>query len=67
MNTLQMTGLMLMTIAQEVSDLCDECLETWGNQVPIREFNRLLDKYGLEDWSMIPAAGLRMLQKINIY
>lgn len=67
MNTPQMTGLMSLMVAQEVSDLCDECLETWGNLVPLREFRRLLDKYGLEDWSVIPAAGLEMLQRIVVY
>ena len=67
MNTPQMTGLMSLMVAQEVSDLCDECLETWGNLVPIREFRRLLEKYDLEDWSAIPAAGLEMLQRIVVY
>lgn len=67
MDTPQMTGLMSLMIAQEVSDLCDECLETWGNLVPIREFRRLLDKYDLEDWSIIPAVGLEMLQRIVVY
>lgn len=67
MDTPQMTGLMSLMVAQEVSDLCDECLGTWGNLVPIREFRRLLDKYGLEDWSVIPAAGLEKLQRIVVY
>lgn len=66
-NTLEMVGLMSLMVAQEVSDLCDECLETWGNQVPIKEFERLLSKYELKDWSTIPAVGLRMLQRINVY
>lgn len=67
MDTPQMTGLMSLMVAQEVSDLCDECLETWGNQVPVREFGRLLNKYDLEDWSAIPAMGLKMLQRIVVY
>ena len=67
MDTSQMTGLMSLMVAQEVSDLCDECLETWGNQVPVREFRRLLDKYDLEDWSAIPTIGLEKLQRIVVY